>query len=371
MKILLCTPYKNDPNIVRGGINQWGQNILSYYKISNDEVELLPVSFDRHSSRIGSDNILIRIINGVKDQIKPIITTVKSIIKDNPDVIHICTSAGLGCLRDYILVIIAKHYNVNSVLHLHFGRLPELAIEKNWEWRILKNVMRHCDMIIPMNKSTELTLYNNGFKNVKYLPNPLSNLTLERISKLENKTTRINKKLLYVGHVYKTKGVVELVKGCLGIEGIKLKIVGKYTKEIYDELISISNSSNNGDWLEFAGELPYENVIEEFLSSDIFVFPSYTEGFPNVILEAMACGCPIVASSVGAIPEMLDIDNDPCGICITPKKVDELSDAVIALINDRQKKDDFSVKAKKRVNTFYGMPVVWDQLVSIWGNTNK
>lgn len=365
MKVLLCTPYKDDPDVVRGGINQWGKNILSYHKLHNDGVELTPISFDRHISRIRSKNIYHRAINGIREQYNPLHNAIKLLKETKPDVVHICTSAGLGCIRDYLLVKTAKKQKVRSVLHLHFGRLPELARKRNWEWHLLKFVMKIADVIVPMNRPTENVLYEKDFRNVKYLPNPLSDNIIEQISQISG-IDRKAKQLLYVGHVYKTKGVVELVEGCRDIEGITLRIVGKYTQEIYDELMLISATSKKTDWIHFLGEMPHEEVLKEFMSADLFVFPSYTEGFPNVILEAMACGCPIIATNVGAIPEMLDIDNKPCGVCIRPKSSKDVHDAIQMLINDKERKIEYAESAKQRVKTLYAMSVVWNELRNIW-----
>lgn len=366
MKVLLCTPYKQDPDIVRGGINQWGKNILTYYEKNKEGIELIPISFDRHISLIDASTTFKRIINGFKEQIIPIRKTKRAMRDEKPDVIHVCTSAGMGCIRDYLLVSYAKRRHIRSIIHLHFGRIPELSRTNNWEWHLLKAVLKKCDVVIPMNKPTEAALFENGFKNVKYLPNPLSNAITEQVNELERVTKRISRHLLYVGHVYETKGVFELVEGCSDIKDIKLRIVGKCMPDVLERLISVVTKTGRKDWIEFVGELPHEEVLKEFLKADLFVFPSYTEGFPNVILEAMACGCPIIASNVGAIPEMLDIDNNACGICIQPKSIKEVHDAVIKLLNDNILKGEYSKRSKLRVNSLYAMPTVWKELVKIW-----
>ena len=263
MKVLLCSPYKDGPDIVRGGINQWAKNILSHHEDHNDGIELIPVSFDRHVSLIHSKNAIQRFINGVREQISPLHKAIKTLKSTKPDVVHVCTSAGMGCIRDYLLVRIAKRHQIKSVVHLHFGRLPELAEKKDWEWRILKAVLKICDVIVPMNKPTEATLYDNGFKNVKYLPNPLSNDIVEQISNLEGTIKRCPKQLLYVGHVYETKGVFELVEGCRDIEDVKLRIVGKYTPDVHERLISVGAKTGRKDCF-------YSSASQSFITSIFF-----------------------------------------------------------------------------------------------------
>ena len=125
-------------------------------------------------------------------------------------------------------------------------------------------------------------------------------------------------------------------------------------------------------WLDIAGEFKYEDTITEMLSAGVFVLPTYTEGFPNVILESMACACPIIASSVGAIPEMLDVNSDIYyGLCIEPKDTKQLKEAIIRMLEDRTFAISCGINAQKRVNEQYSMPAVWNKLTNIWISTVK
>ena len=118
--------------------------------------------------------------------------------------------------------------------------------------------------------------------------------------------------------------------------------------------------------MNIVGEVDHDGVLAELLQADMFVFPSYTEGFPNVILEAMACGCPIVSSDVGAIPEMLDIEGTPCGVCFKPKSVDQVRASVVSIIDNDQYKREFASNATLRLNENYVMLTVWRSLINIW-----
>ena len=370
MKVLFCSPFSESSEVIRGGINTWGRYIMSYYLVYGiNDVELIPVSFDRTFFATATSSLLGRIKSGFQEQMKPMKKAIHLMDEEKPDVAHICTSAGLGLIRDYILVRAAKNRGIRTVVHLHFGRIPELAQKKNLEWRILSKVLHMCDAPVVMNRPSENTLIQEGFKNVAFLPNPLGMNAFATIKKYEGKYKRIPHRLLYCGHVLKTKGVLELVEGCLNIPDIELRIVGKCMPDIKDEMLNLARKSGDDvSWLTFVGEVTHEDVIREFYQADAFVFPSYSEGFPNVILEAMACGCPIVSSDVGAIPEMLDIDGDACGICFSPHSSDEVYRAVSSIIDNYEMKTSFALKAKERVNKLYAIPQVWEQLISIWTN---
>lgn len=368
MKVVFCAPYSDAPDAVKGGINTWGKYIMEYYKrYGNNQVQLIPVSLDRSVFSADSTNLIMRIFNGYHDQMKSICHAIRLMDSERPSVVHICTSGSLGLIRDYLLVRATNRRGIKSVVHLHFGRIPILSQKRNWEWKMLSKVLRMCTVPVVMNHPSEKTLILEGFNNVIYLPNPLGLGVMSIVQSMENRYERIPRRLLYCGHVLKTKGVMELVEGCSRIPNIELRIVGKCLPEIKDELQILARKSGNDiSWLHFIGEVTHTDVIREFFQSDIFVFPSYSEGFPNVILEAMACECPIVSSNVGAMPEMLDIGGEQCGICFNPKSSDEVYNAVASLIDNKNLKRQMAVRAKSRVNNMYVISKVWEQLVNIW-----
>lgn len=370
MKVLLCTPYLNEPGIVKGGIHIWAQSILSYADtLHSGEIELIPESFDRHTFLSNGDvSWAYRLYTGLKEVGKSYLRTKKHIKKIRPNLVHICSSASISLIKDILLINCAKKYGAKSILHLHFGRTPELAILNNWEWKLLSTAIKNSDATIVMDKKTYDILIGKGFHNTHYVPNPISNIFYTEAISCSDFHTRDLKKVLFVGHVLRTKGIMELVTACSEIQDISLKIVGPYMPDVKTNIENIARIRNNGNWVEFTGALDHQHVISEFRKAGLFVFPSYTEGFPNVILESMACGCPIAASNVGAIAEMLDIKGNPCGLCFSPRNKDEVKAAILELINNPTKSKQFAELAKKRVVDQYSIKKVWSDLFSIWKN---
>ena len=369
MKVLFCSPFLDSENVAKGGINTWGRYIVSFYneQVSND-VTLVPISYDRKPKKsLGKTDIVSRFFRGIFEYYLPIKQTLYSIRHDDAQVIHLCTSGGLGFIRDYYILHVAKRKNIKTILHLHFGRIPEIIKQKHWEWRLFKKVLGVCDIPIVMNNPSEEALINAGYGNVKCLPNPLGLNALKNIAYYEGQFSREKRRILFCGHVIRTKGVLELVEACSKLSNINLRIIGKYSLDIKSEMESIALKVRDDiSWMTFVGEVDHEEVIKEFYQSDIFVFPSHTEGFPNVILEAMACGCPIIASSVGPIPEMLNWQFSPCGICVPPHRPNELYEAIQSIINDNILKQRFSNMAKARVYELYTINKVWDKLINLW-----
>lgn len=371
MKVLICSPYLDISGVVSGGVNQWGRYMVSYYnEFGKVDVDLILSSFDRYLYLSSGDvPTWKRIWNGIEEQGSAVVKAKKLMKEEKPDVVHICTSAGLGLIKDLLLIKAAKSIGAKTAVHLHFGRTPELLNHNNWESKLIQRVLSSCDVAIAMNQPTMDALKEHGYSNARYLPNPLSLSIINQVKELEGTIKRIPNQILYVGHVARTKGVYELVEACTKISGVKLRIVGKCPDVDKENLLKVAGSTNETSWIEIVGEVSHDQVLREFFEAGIFVFPSYSEGFPNVILEAMACGCPIASSNVGAIPEMLDIDGDACGICFKPKSPEEVYQAISSLIDNDEMKTSFAAKAKARVNKLYAIPQVWGQMINIWNQS--
>ena len=367
MKVLFCSPYLSSDDVVKGGINTWGRYIMEYATADGkSDVEIIPISFDRHVSSSAGNTFFSRLFRGMKTHKIPVRNAITSMLNSKPDVMHLCTSAGYGLLRDIVLLRKARRLGIKSVIHFHFGRIPELHEQNNCEWKLLCKVIKLCNVAVVMNRPSEKALLAAGFTNVRYLSNPLAMNVMKKIKGIRDSYKRVPRRILYAGHVIKTKGVYELVEACSQIPNIELRIVGKCLPDVKSDLKAIARESNHGNWLNIVGEVDHDGVLAELLQADLFVFPSYSEGFPNVILEAMACGCPIVSSDVGAIPEMLDVDGIPCGICFRPMSVEQVIAAVNMILEDENMKANMVSNAFIRLNAQYTMHKVWKNLFDIW-----
>lgn len=128
---------------------------------------------------------------------------------------------------------------------------------------------------------------------------------------------------------------IELVKvGSSGWQGAREKLL-KLAKEL-----QISNS------IIFKNEV--QNIVEEYNSANILIFPSYYEGFGLPILEAMACGCPVIASNSSSIPEVAG----NAVLYFNPNDVDALAESIIKMISNNKLRNILSEKGLKRVKQF-------------------
>jgi len=129
--------------------------------------------------------------------------------------------------------------------------------------------------------------------------------------------------LLYIGNLKETKGIGELVKAFIILKKsqpkLTLTIAGSGDMEI--EICELLAQTKFADSVQLLGSVPHSLIPNLIRQAKILVLPSYAEGVPNVVLESMSCGTPVVATCVGGIPEVVSEDT---GILVTPKNVQAL-----------------------------------------------
>jgi len=113
-----------------------------------------------------------------------------------------------------------------------------------------------------------------------------------------------NSEVGFVGRLEDSKGVLELLRAIsvLTREGRELSFVIAGSGRLENDIRQFASTHHN---VRFEGLVPDEKIPIILNECKLLVLPSFTEGLPNVLLEAMACGTPVLATSVGAIPDLI------------------------------------------------------------------
>lgn len=360
-EILFCSPLGSV-----GGICRWTDNILAYAKEVHDkDVHLSWYYSAVHPMTLGSRSTLRRIFNGVRNYL-PFIFGLRRVLKAKRfDVAHFSTSGGFAFARDYLSLRLCRKAGIRTALHFHFGRMSEVLKSSSMERRMFDLCVPLIDDFIAMDRTTFDALSDYGYGTVHYLPNPLSP-SVEQMIESSGVQEREPGLVIYAGHVLVTKGVFELVEACRDIHGVRLVIMGQCTDEMRHELQARAGIDSQS-WLEIPGNGSMEEVLAAMKRCSVFVLPSYSEGFPNVIIEAMACAAPIVATAVGAIPQMLSpFNGKDCGIVVAHKDSTVLKRAIERVLNNPEAAEIMGREACSKVHCEYSMHKVWADLKDIW-----
>lgn len=370
MKVLLVSPYSKRKV---GGIGTWSKSVLDYVS-SDDDVNL---KFQNTKSFVKKfapkkESKLSRLIFSSLDTVSIITKLFFNLLCFRPDVVHFTSSASLALHKDKVAIFLTKKiFRRKIVLHWHFGRMPQICDTKGWEYNMLMKVVNASDASIVIDYSSYTALKAEGIEKVYYVPNPITkaiNDAAVSVNPLEIASNRESGTILFVGHLLKDKGLFELVEACTQIKEVsKLVVVGFGAPGIQYELMSIAKTRDNGEWLEFTGDLKREDVFEHYKKCSVFCLPSYTEGFPYVVLEAMSFGAPIVATSVGAIPEMLSED---CGVVIGIKSVEQIVNVVSDLLANKEKATAMGNNAHNKVFGNFTIDIVYQKYKNVWIKAN-
>jgi teichuronic acid biosynthesis glycosyltransferase TuaC len=159
---------------------------------------------------------------------------------------------------------------------------------------------------------------------------------------------------LYAGYLTKRKGVYELLEAIYRVQkkcpDILFLMCGAGPEET--SLQRLIREKGIENMVRLTGEIEPERMNKWMQASDLFVLASHTEGMPNVVMEAMACGLPVVATAVGGLPGAI---GDCGGAILVPSgDINELEKSIVKVINNNQLREVMQIAARKTAEENFG-----------------
>lgn len=188
----------------------------------------------------------------------------------------------------------------------------------------------------------------------------------------EFKPLEIDKKeniILFVGGLDKAhyfKGVDILIKAISEIKNLdwQLRIVGD--GELKNELQDLSRNLDIENKVIFLGKLNKKGLIENFQQAKVLVLPSINsnEAFGIVLIEAMACGTPVIASDLPGVRTVFE--NEKSGLLVEPKNIEDLKNKIELILQDQEKQEKMSQEAYKLVLAKYTEEIINTKTLSLF-----
>jgi glycosyltransferase involved in cell wall biosynthesis len=162
-------------------------------------------------------------------------------------------------------------------------------------------------------------------------------------------TVRNGTRVLFVGRLAAMKGVPVLLDAFAQLTDrhpdARLTLIGDGPERQHIEAAAASLGVE--DRVHFAGYRSQEEVATELSRTDLFVLPSFAEGVPVVLMEALASGVPVVTTRIAGIPEL--VEHDTNGLVVSPGNVDTLAEAMSDLLSDPRRRARMAVAGRRKV----------------------
>lgn len=314
----------------RGGIS----SVLSLY---SDMIE--PFNYLSSNSRRGT---LVGLLALIKLLIcLPFYRLIKGL-----KIVHIQGASGKSFVRKSLIIKFSKLLGFKVVYHIHGGAFDSYVQQRGV--KTINKTLCRCDVLVVLTENWK-TYFETVFdhENVYVLNNPIKPMPMTYSVKDDGVL-----KMLFLGLICKDKGIYDLLEV---IKENKQQFRGKLLLRVggngeVDNFINLVDKYGLTDMVKYEGWVTGEHKKELLQTSDIFILPSYIEGLPMSILEAMSCSKAIIATNVGGIPDIVKAEN---GVLFNPGDLTTLREAIDGYLNDLTKAKMHGMASKMMVEPYY------------------
>jgi glycosyltransferase involved in cell wall biosynthesis len=324
-----------------------------------------------------------RAITPIQD-VKSILKLYKYLKKEKPEIIHSHTpKAGM------VSMIAAKLAGVPIRLHTVAG-LP-LEEAKGMKKVLLKSIEKityaAATKVLPNSKGLKKTLLefnlcqekkiniigkgsSNGINTTYFNPEKIAEKDINNLKK-ELGFKGDETILIYIGRLVKDKGVNELITTFDAIsrthKNCRLLLLGYYEQDrdpLNEETVRIIKENPTIIERGFIKDIrPY------LLLSSFLVFPSYREGFPNVVLQAAAMQLPAIVTDINGCNEIIQNNNN--GLIIPKKNKEALKDAILYLIENKSVLENMKLSTRNFIQENFAREIIWNELLNMYTSEIK
>jgi glycosyltransferase involved in cell wall biosynthesis len=247
---------------------------------------------------------------------------------------------------------VGREEDVEAKIHWSTRRVNVRVKLEDFAFRSLQKVLGASSLEVINRKSDALILWNrNSYEALKAtLPYPdriffvPKGVSIEEARKWERYRDLESNRVLFVGIIYRRKGIFVLLEAFRKVNeeiaDAELVVVGTGPKPMVDKMLALINDYDiNASYIASVG---YHQKWRYFQESAVFCLPSFHDAFVTVIIEAMACGIPVVTTE--AVETRFD--NGIAGFKVPAGDSDKLAEAIIVLLNDSKLRKEMGERAK-------------------------
>jgi glycosyltransferase involved in cell wall biosynthesis len=349
MKVALCTP---DLRTV-GGISSLVRTSLESPVFAEDELRLFRVSTGGGKLRkagyaaAGPARLWAALAAGYR-----------------PDVGHVHFGGMASVIREAGYAAAFEAFGIPWVAHTHAPLNLIRPAERSPVYRhIIERVLSRADAILAVTAALEpqLRVWTGGRVPIRTVYNPVDPSALPEPSGLQGPP-----ELLFLGMMVRDKGVYDLIEVAQrvrdAVPDVRFTLGGDGPE--MEAVRAAVAAAGVVDFVATPGWIGGAELRAAFERATVFSLPSYNEGFPVCIIEAMAVGLPVVSTDVWGIPEA--VLHGETGVIHAPGDQDALAAALIELLGDRARARAMGAAGRERALTVFDRDALMKQTRDVW-----
>ena len=278
--------------------------------------------------------------------------------KEDIDIIHghYLFPAGAAAVE------VGNEHGIKTYVTAHGSDMFELYKTQPLMRSTLKKVLKRADVVLAVSNALRHEIIATGVEGIASKTRlSWNSVDINKFSAKENTTFKEENRLedkpivLFVGNLIKRKNVESLLEAKkIANSDYYLVIVGD--GPLFKKLNNKVEEENIRDVIFTGARDDVENIIP---SCDVLVLPSFSESFGLVLIEALACGKPVIGSNVGGITEII---NKNVGLLVNPNKISSIASAIDEVINDEELRMILSLNARNRALDFSEVTIPYDEV---------
>jgi L-malate glycosyltransferase len=251
------------------------------------------------------------------------------------------------------------------------GGVLDLSVRSNVLYRAMGYFIRRFDYIQAISSYTQRRLEQAGFRpeQILMIPNGVDISHFRIGTRPSNEPAASGElRVLFAGRLVRVKGLDVLLKAWRSVvdacpdKQLSLLFAGQGPLE--KELMQQAERLEISDSVKFLGMV--QHMPSLLAKGDIYVQPSLQEGLPNSVIEAMACGLPIVATKVSGNEDLVNHNSN--GLLVEPGNANLLAEALLELINNTEKRIQMGKLSRRIIEENYQLPKVIEKLVRVYNH---
>jgi glycosyltransferase involved in cell wall biosynthesis len=277
--------------------------------------------------------------------------------------VHVQLSSRASFWRKAVVCLLARLARRPYLLHVHGSEFADFYQECSpARRRIVRTVLAGATLVLALSEAWRATLQQISPRaRIEVLMNAVPLPPPDALPAPSRRPT-----LLFFGEIARHKGVFGLAQAFARVadELPELRLIYAGTGSGVEETRRLIEQFRLGDRVKFTGWLQAERKRATLAGATIFVLPSFVEGMPMALLEAMSFGLPVIATPVGGVPEIVTHGHD--GLLVPAGDVGALAAAIARLTNDPELRQRLGRAARDTVAKRFSLDSAVERLLGIY-----